>query len=106
MTHMQRSLRGLFLSLALASSVSSCGGGNGSCGKVAACGGDVVGSYTISAGCVNNAALNMEIGGSASCPGITLSATGTTVTGSGSFNADLTYTVTETVKILAVETIP
>jgi hypothetical protein len=29
--------------------------------KVGACGGDVVGTYTISAGCVNTAALNMQI---------------------------------------------
>jgi hypothetical protein len=103
---MQRGLCGLFLSLTLASGVSSCGGGSGSCGKVAACGGDVVGSYTISAGCINNAALNMAIGSSSSCPGLTLSASGVSVTGSGSFNADMTYTTTETVKLSAVETIP
>jgi hypothetical protein len=96
-----------FLLSALASGVSSCGGGNGSCGKVMACGGDVVGSYTITAGCINNAALNMEIGGgSSSCPGLSLNATGTSVTGTGSFNADMTYTVTEMIKLSAVETIP
>jgi hypothetical protein len=96
MTNIQRGRGGLFLSFllsALASGVSSCGGGNGSCGKVMACGGDVVGSYTITAGCINNAALNMEIGG-------------TSVTGTGSFNADMTYTVTEMIKLSAVETIP
>jgi hypothetical protein len=96
----------LFSTLALASILSSCGGGSGSCGKVAACGGDVVGSYTISAGCINSAALNMDIGGSSSCPGLAINVAGASVTGSGSFNADMTYTVNETIKLTAVETIP
>jgi hypothetical protein len=107
MTYVQRRLCGLFSSLALASILSSCGGGGGSCGKVTPCGGDVVGSYTITAGCINNAALNMQLGStSTSCPGLSVSVSGTNVTGSGSFNADMTYTVTETVKLSAVETIP
>ena len=84
--------------------VSACGGGSGSCGKVSACGGDVVGNYNISAGCINNAALNMQL--VANCPGATANASGVKVTGSGSFNADLTYSTTETLTASFSETIP
>lgn len=104
MTHSQRGLRGLFLSLAMAPILSACGGGAGSCGKVGACGGDVVGNYTISAGCVNTAALNMQI--IDGCAGAKINSYSTSVSGSGSFNANLTYSVTETVTLSASETLP
>jgi hypothetical protein len=94
----------LFLALALAPILSACGGGAGSCGKVGACGGDVVGTYTISAGCVNTAALNMQI--IEGCAGAKINSYNTSITGSGSFNADMTYTLNETVTLSASETLP
>jgi hypothetical protein len=96
----------LVSSAALASMLMSCGGGSGvaSCGKVAACGGDVVGNYTIAGACFNNAALNMQI--VADCPGASVNVSGVSASGSASFNADLTYTLTETMTVTATETIP
>jgi len=104
---MQRGLRGLFLSVslsALVSTVSSCGGGSGSCGKVQPCGGNVVGTYNISGACFDNAALTMDIG--MDCPGATVNISGLKVSGNASFNADLTYSVNETISASLSETIP
>ena len=92
------------LSVALAPIVSACGGGGGTCAKVAPCGGDVIGNWTISDACFNTAALNMDLG--MSCPGATFNITGLSVSGSASFNADLTYTTTGTTSISVQETIP
>ena len=78
------------LSAALMPIASACGGGGGSCAKVAPCGGDVTGNWTISGACFNAAALNMNIG--MSCPGAAVNIRVFSVTGSASFNADLTYT--------------
>jgi hypothetical protein len=93
----------LVSSLALATIAASCGSGSGSCGKVQPCGGDVVGSYSISAACYDNAALNLQI---ADCPGATVKISSINVSGSASFTADLTYSVSETVTASASETIP
>jgi hypothetical protein len=93
----------LLFSLALAPLVSACGS-SGSCGKVQPCGGDLVGDYNVSVACYNSAALNMDIG--MECPGATITLSGVGVSGSASFNADLTYTMTTTVAISARETIP
>lgn len=93
-------------SAALASMLMSCGGGGGvaSCGKVAPCGGDVVGNYNIAGACLDSAALSMDI--MIDCPGASVSVGGVTASGNASFNADLTYSLTETVTITATETIP
>ena len=104
MTYVQRRLCGLFSSLALASILSSCGGGGGSCGKVQPCGGDVVGTYNVSAACFDSAALSMQIG--MDCPGASVSISGLKVSGTGSFNADLTYSINETISASLVETFP
>ena len=46
------------LSLALAPIVSACGGGMaGAAAKVAPCGGDVIGNWTVSGACFNSAAV-------------------------------------------------
>jgi hypothetical protein len=94
------------LSAALAPALLSCGGDGAlaSCGKVAACGGDVVGNYTIAGACVNNSALNMNVG--LDCPGATALASGVSASGSASFNADLTYTMTQTLTASVTEMIP
>ena len=104
MTHARTMVAMVVFSAALMSMVSACGGGSGSCGKVTPCGGDVVGNWTISGACFNAAALNMDIG--MSCPGATVSITALSVSGSVSFNADLTYTTVGTASISVRETIP
>jgi len=98
----------LLLSVAAAPVLSTCGSSSGgSCGKVAPCGGDIVGNWTITGACVNNAAVTMQI--AQVLPGCT-TATGSTssihATGSASFNTDMTYTLTETLSASGQATIP
>lgn len=106
MTQTKNVVAMVVLSAALAPALLSCGGNGAlaSCGKVAACGGDVVGNYTIAGACVNNSALNMDVG--LDCPGATASASGISASGSASFNADLTYTMTQTLTASITENIP
>jgi hypothetical protein len=93
------------LSVALTPIVSACDGGGGSCGKVQPCGGDVVGDWNIVGACITSAALeNFDIG--LDCPTATSSVTGLNVSGSASFNADLTYTRTQTLSATVQLTIP
>jgi hypothetical protein len=95
---------GVLFSIALTPILATCGGSSGSCGKVAPCGGDVVGNWTINGACLNSAALTMNL--VATCPGASISVSSLSVHGDASFNADLTYSVTETVSVSATETIP
>src|SRR3954464_2652712 len=103
MTHSNSVVATVVLSAALGLTMLSCGGGSGSCGKVQPCGGNVVGTYSVGAACVDRAALNMEIG--MDCPGATATISGINVSGSGSFNADMTYSITETISASVSETI-
>jgi hypothetical protein len=77
-----------------------CGGSGpaGSCGQVEPCGGDVVGTWTATSGCVNAtyAMMSFESGLAGACPTATLSATKISVSGSMSLNSDLTYSSTGT----------
>jgi hypothetical protein len=104
MTQTRNVVAMVVLSAALGLTMLSCGGSSGSCGKVSPCGGDVVGNYNVSAACFDNAALSMNL--IADCPGASVKILGLNVSGSASFNADMTYSVTETVSITASETIP
>jgi hypothetical protein len=91
-------------STALAAMTASCGGSSGSCGKVQPCGGSVVGTYNISAACINQAALNMQL--QIDCPGAQVSYGNIHVSGNSSFNADMTYSLTETVSASVSESLP
>jgi hypothetical protein len=86
------------LATALAPVLSTCGSsGSGSCGKVAPCGGDITGNWTISDACVSNTAVMMQITQFVpNCTTVTASAGSVHATGSASFNADMTYSLTET----------
>lgn len=76
--------------VALAGCGSSSGG---SCGKVAACGGDIVADWTIADICL--AASGTALFGDF-CPSGTLDAAGLTATGMASYRADMTYSATIT----------
>jgi hypothetical protein len=72
------------------------GGGGGdvageTCATMQPCGGDVTGTWTITAACID---FTLDLG--ATCPGLTSSGT-TTNTGSAAFRGDLTYDETFTV---------
>jgi hypothetical protein len=94
---MKRVLAVEFLGMALA--FAGCGGGgldgtSGSCTSGKACGGNIVGSWHISSSC-----LTVDITSSDDpdfCPGETSKASGFTITGDGTYGADLSYTETST----------
>lgn len=76
-----------------------CSGGGGSagasdsCGKLEPCGGSVVGSWKLTDGCANSAALDSEFA-SSTCPTATASLGSVSSSGTLTFNADMTYTMT------------
>jgi len=79
---------------ALAASTGACGSGDRSpppnCLQVAPCGGDIVGTWSFLGTCTDLATLNDQIGDS--CPGAAFNAFGVALSGTFTFNADLTYT--------------
>jgi hypothetical protein len=104
MTETKNVVAMVVVSAALGLTMLSCGGSSGSCGKVSPCGGDVVGTYNVSAACFDTAALSMNL--IADCPGASANISGLSVSGSASFNADTTYSVTETISATVSETLP
>src|SRR5688572_8596237 len=70
--------------------LAGCGGSDGgSCGMVAACGGDVVGDWTIVDTCLTASGGGALFGDF--CPTATVDAAGLRMSGMGSYRADLTY---------------
>jgi hypothetical protein len=86
--------------LVAAAALAGCGGGGlggagGSCASAKACGGNIVGSWHITSSC-----LSVDITSADDpdfCPGETSMESGFTITGDGTYSADLTYTETSTV---------
>ncbi len=71
-----------------------CGSGSGaSCSNTAACGGSIVGTWTITSSCVN---ISLSDYMNSSCPGLTVNTSNATITGNATYNADGTYTQTGT----------
>jgi hypothetical protein len=70
-----------------------CGSSGGTCGNTAACGGNVVGTWTITSSCVSASASMVDTG----CPTATASASNLTIDGSFTYNADGSYTSTASV---------
>jgi hypothetical protein len=66
--------------------LAGCGGSGGTCGNTAACGGDLVGAWTITSTCVSGSAA------STSCPTETVDTTNLKFAGTLTYNADMTYT--------------
>ena len=75
------------------SSSSGSDGAAGSCGKVAACGGNLVGTWTIVAGCQSGAP---SIPMNPACQSETVQSGPVTASGTATFNADMTYSVSLT----------
>ena len=91
---------GLVLTLGIAAA--GCGSGGGTCGNSAACGGDVVGTWTITSSCVTaNAGA-----ASTSCPQETVAASNLHVAGSVTYRADGTYSRSSTVSGTIDVTLP
>ena len=78
-------------------STNTCGGtfgvgGPSMCGQVAACGGDLTGTWNFGSGCVTCAGIQETLAGDG-CPGETAAVTGLKVAGSMTFNDDLSYSI-------------
>jgi hypothetical protein len=87
-------------SAALAPLVPACGDeSGGSCGKVQPCGGNLVGNYSVSAACSTDPTGGMDFG--FNCPEASVGTPAISVSGSASFNADLTYTMATTLSATA-----
>jgi hypothetical protein len=74
----------------------------GTCGSSAACGGNIVGTWTISSSCVS-VSLSMF---QSECPGATASSSNVHVSGTYIYNADMTYSKNGASSGSAVVTIP
>jgi hypothetical protein len=72
------------------SSNSGSDGAGASCGKVAACGGNIVGTWNFVAGCASTSA---SAASNSACPNESIQSTTVTASGSATFNSDLTYSV-------------
>ncbi|HXI60539.1 MAG TPA: hypothetical protein VNO55_30970 [Polyangia bacterium] len=72
--------------------LSGCGDSGGACGNTAACGGDIVGTWTVTSSCVSATASMFD----SSCPGATIGNVNIKVTGTATYNADKTYTSSAT----------
>jgi hypothetical protein len=89
--------------LGLVVSLAACGGGGDSgfaiggstmCGEVAPCGGDLAGTWVFGTGCLTAAGLKDAESGEVICSsGESISITSIDVSGSATFNADMTYTL-------------
>jgi hypothetical protein len=72
--------------------LSGCGGSGGTCGNTAACGGDIVGTWTVTSSCVSTNVSMFD----SSCPGATIGNVNLKIVGTATYNADLTYTSSAT----------
>jgi hypothetical protein len=79
-------------------------GGAGACGTVEPCGGDIVGTWKLTEDCVNLAALQPAAQQICATARITSATAG--VSGTLTFNADLTYTRTQTTTAIIDWSIP
>jgi hypothetical protein len=93
--------------LAIPLSIVGCGSGAAAphCAQVEPCGGDVVGSWSFAGACVNNAAASVTL--AAICPGASISVSSLAVSGSITFNSDLSYSgPSVSVSETATESVP
>lgn len=76
------------LGILSAISLSACGGDSeSSCSNAAPCGGSIVGTWRVTSSCLSVSSSAFAEG----CPGATASSSNLRITGSGTYNADLTY---------------
>lgn len=75
--------------LAAGGCTGSTSGNTSNCGKVAACGGNVVGTWKVADSCITSSTASMP---NTSCPGETLQVASFQASGTLTLNADMTYT--------------
>jgi len=79
-------------------------GGSGSCGNVEPCGGSVVGTWNVTSECINSMVLAPET--QAICATATLTDVSITPSGSLTFGADMTYTVSGNTTVVLKWNVP
>ncbi|HEY8922748.1 MAG TPA: hypothetical protein VIU64_00135, partial [Polyangia bacterium] len=100
---MQKTSFMVVLGLFALTAFTSCGGSSGnSCANAAACGGDIVGTWTIQSSCVSASASMFAD----SCPTATVATSDLKITGSVVYKADLTYTSTSSMSGTATVHLP
>ena len=78
-------------------------GGAMMCGQVAPCGGDLTGTWNITAACVTAVGTkDLE----SACPGLGVDVTAVSISGTETFNSDMTYTSMQTDKETISENVP
>jgi hypothetical protein len=87
-----------------AAMLAGCGGHSlsATCANASACGGDVTGTWTIASNCLSITDTNFE----SACPAATLMGTNIKITGTQTYNADLTYTIVGTLSFGVVVNVP
>ena len=80
------------------------GGGNGSCGMVEPCGGNLVGTWNVTGECINSMVLDPQT--QAICAQATITNISIAVSGTGTFNADMTYSQAENVTVMVTWSVP
>ena len=88
--------------LLLAVAAAGCGSSAGTCGNTAACGGAIVGTWTITSSCVTEGASMLD----SQCPTATASSSNLTINGTVTYNADGTYSSTSTASGSIYVTLP
>ena len=88
--------------LLVAFAVPGCGSSGGTCSNAAACGGSIVGTWTITSSCVSESGSMFD----SQCPSATVRSSGLTITGSVTYNADGTYSSTSTLNGSLYVTLP
>lgn len=90
------------IGLALLVFVGCGGGGGGSCSTPAACGGNIVGTWKVASSCISTSGS----GATPDCPQQMLKISNYTVSGTVTYNADMTYTATRSLSGDTETTLP
>ena len=90
--------------------VAGCGNGTGNgsqgfgvggammCGQVSPCGGDLTGTWNFAAACITAIGIkDLE----SVCPGLSVDVTSASISGTATFNSDMTYTLAQTINGIA-----
>ena len=96
-----------FTSACVMAAVAGCGGGSGNgsqgfgvggptmCGQVSPCAGDLTGTWSFTTGCITAVGIkDAESGANGACPAESVGVTAASVSGTATFNSDMTYTFT------------
>ncbi len=79
--------------------------GSATCGNVQACGGNLVGTWTLTGLCLSPAALTPDYQNLV-CSGLTVTSSNATVSGTLALNSDMSYSLSQNVKLVLTYSFP